>query len=251
MPPDKARCPSCKAWNSATDERNIGGAIMLSEVKPAASERIVSGPWDECWGGGLVRTSTTLIGGSPGAGKSTLLLQIADAIAGNEPQPAVYIAAEEALAEIKDRADRLKIDNQRSIRMVPAMGGGMNIAEILEATKPCLIILDSLQGFAGDDDALAIEICGIMKKFSTQYKAPSVIISHVNKEGGIAGLMTLQHAVDTLFTFFPDEEDGVRVLNVLKNRNGRAYITSEYEMTAIGLVPALPRDEDEDEDDES
>lgn len=248
MPKGKARCPSCRAWNVVTDERNVEGTTMLNNVKPAAAERIITGPWDHCWGGGIVRTSVTLIGGSPGAGKSTMLLQIADAIAQVTGTAALYIAAEEALAEIKDRADRLELTYQHLVRMVPALGGGMNIAEILENSKPSIIILDSLQGFAGEDDALQVEVLGIMKKFSVRLKAPTVVISHVTKDGGIAGLMTLQHAVDTLFSFFPDD-DGTRVMNVLKNRNGRAYIQSEFDMTEKGLVPALPReDDDEDED---
>lgn len=248
MPKGKAKCPSCLYWNVAADDRNVGGVTMLADVKPAATERLVTGPWDYCWGGGIVRTSTTLIGGSPGAGKSTLLLQIADAVAGVEVNPALYIASEEALAEIKDRADRLEIVNQAKIRMVPALAGGMNIAEILESTAPSMIILDSLQGFAGDDEGTAVEICSIMKRFSTKLKAPTVIISHVTKDLGIAGLMTLQHAVDTLFTFFA-EEDGTRVLNVLKNRNGRAFIDTSYDMTAKGLVPALDQDEEDDSED--
>jgi len=163
------------------------------------------------------------------------------------------------LPEVRARADRLKILNKERIRMVPAMSGVGDIASLLIKHKPSAIILDSLQGMTGDNDAMGVELLSTMKKFSTELKAPSIIISHVNKEGDYAGLMTFQHAVDTLLTLTPDEDDGIRTLEVKKNRFGRAFIESSFKMTELGLIHVLDEtlnnegdeDDEDDEDDEN
>jgi predicted ATP-dependent serine protease len=77
----------------------------------------------------------------------------------------------------------------------------------------------------------------------------------------MAGVMTLQHHVDTTMTIEPDpdlivEEEAVRVQDIMKNRFGRAFIQQEYVMTARGLKVYIPpeepeeNEEDEDENDE-
>jgi predicted ATP-dependent serine protease len=125
-----------------------------------------------------------------------------------------------------------------------------SVPEILKNRKPGAIIVDSVNGFVNNDNAKAVEFCLQMKKFSMEFKAPSIIISHVTKGDDFAGLMTLQHAVDTLMTLNPDEVTGIRTLEVLKNRFGRAFITSQYEMNEDGLS-IIELDEDEEyEDDE-
>lgn len=251
IPLGKAQCPSCKHWNNGKDTftADIDESILLSEVKSAGDNRIKTGDWDYCWGGGLVRTSVTLLGGLPGAGKSTMLLQLLASVHAhlkesiNPDRESMYIATEEALPEIKLRADRLGIN--APIRMIPAMSGVANLGAILETRKPVCIILDSLQGMIGVDERMGVELLTTIKKFSVTLEAPSIVISHVNKQGDYAGLMTYQHAVDCLLTLSPDEENGLRTLEVLKNRNGRAFIKSKFEMTENGLILVL-----EDEDDE-
>jgi DNA repair protein RadA/Sms len=252
IPLGKAKCTSCGHWNNGSDPSCPDDeSILLSEVKSAEDNRIKTGDWDYCWGGGLVRTSVSLVGGLPGAGKSTMLLQLLAAIHQTYPErESMYIATEEALPEIKLRADRLNI--RAPIRMVPAMSGVANIGIILETRKPIAIILDSLQGMIGVDDNAGTELLSTLKKFATTLEAPVIVISHVNKSGDYAGLMTFQHAVDALLTLSP-EDDGLRVLEVLKNRNGRAFIESKFEMTEHGLILVLNDDEDEnnDENDEN
>ena len=60
------------------------------------------------FGGGLVAGSATLLGGDPGIGKSTLLLQAAASMARKDLRT-VYISGEEALAQLRMRAARLKL----------------------------------------------------------------------------------------------------------------------------------------------
>ena len=59
-------------------------------------------------GGGLVVGSALLIGGDPGIGKSTLLLQVAAALA-RQHTACAYISGEEALDQVRLRAERLGV----------------------------------------------------------------------------------------------------------------------------------------------
>jgi len=218
-------------------------SVALSDVISAEHDRVKTGPWDMCFGGednnfGIVRTSATLIGGSPGAGKSTLVL----AIAAQADGEVIYVAAEEALPEIKSRANRLGIKNQKNIRMVSALSGA-NIVAVVESrpVKPKMVIIDSLQGLVGEDDALQLEVCKRSKEFAVSLGCPFIIISHVTKSDVIAGRLTLQHAVDTTMTFFPMaeleiDEEPVRLLDVMKNRFGAARAKCYFQMTSEGLI---------------
>lgn len=61
---------------------------------------------DRVTGGGFVRGSVLLLGGDPGIGKSTLLIQAASMMA-KAKHRAVYISGEEAVAQVRLRAERL------------------------------------------------------------------------------------------------------------------------------------------------
>lgn len=247
MPHGKMKCPYCGTWNLANQTDENDESILLNKVKSAEHDRLDVGVWNYCWGGGIVRTSTTLLGGLPGAGKSTMLLQMADEFAKSmrDDQETLYIASEEDLPSIRARADRLGINQQHKIRMVPAMSGVANIGKILNHRKPGATIIDSIQGLFGKDDNDIIEALGVLKKISVSLNQPTIVISHVTKDGDYSGQMTFQHAVDVLMFLTPeqDEEDGPRILDVRKNRHGRAFIQSVFEMTEQGLI--LMEEDDE------
>ena len=265
LPDLKYRCKMCGKWNdrderqraasSGTDSADV---IRLSKVKPGVLTRIKSGPWDYVFGGGIAQTSVCLLGGKRGAGKSTLFLQMARAIwPVISPRPVVYIATEESKEQIKDRADRIGLSekDQEQIAMVSAMGGLPNINDILEKENPGFIFLDSLQGLAGESEDVALVLARLMKEFATKLKCPVVMSAHVNKSDDIAGLEAVQHVVDSVMTFFPDES-GVRELMVEKNRDGKAFIATTFKMTETGLevlelmVDVEDEYEEEEEEDE-
>lgn len=244
MPEGRARCPSCKKWNL----RVVGGvtdaSVLLSSVQDITEQRILSGPWDYCFGGGIVRSSATLFGGSPGAGKTTLLLQLAGIIAGIEQGETMYVAAEQSLPELKMTAQRIQVENMNKVRMIPAMGhANENIGSLFYKYKPKLVIIDSLQGLIGDDMPLSLKMCELCKQHAVALGCPFIIISQVNKGLELQGLMSLQHAVDTTMTFFPDDEDGTRILNVEKNRFG-ADVAMRFKMTERGLIAVIKETEE-------
>jgi predicted ATP-dependent serine protease len=137
------------------------------------------------------------------------------------------------------------------LRFVDLRKGTASLGTILNRYKFGLLILDSVKALAESEEG-AIEICKIIKEFATQQHAPALLSQHVSKEGAIAGLMALQHEVDGTYTFFPDTDridsesgEAPRILETQKNRNGRAFVSCEFEMTKHGLV--LVEEEDEDE----
>ena len=248
VPNGKFQCPKCRAWQMEEKIESVSRqSILLRDVKSSDEDRIQTGPWDEIFGtsfktgiSGITRSSTNLIAGSPGAGKSTLFLQIADAVAEKYGE-VLYLPAEEPEDQIKARADRLEIENQHLIRIVPVMTGEGDIAEVVARYSPTLLILDSISAMAGDNMATSITIAKAIKQFCAARKLPALISSHVNKGGDIGGLEALQHEVDSTIEFFPDgdaeDENVPRVLSVRKNRNGRAFISYALSMTEKGLVP--------------
>lgn len=253
---DGSRCVKCGAWNTiakmasegpAFDGAEPDGTIVLAKVTSAEQSRIHLQHWDPIWGGGLVPTSTTLFGGSPGAGKSTGLLQLLDLYMTLYVQhETLYVAAEECKEEIRMRADRIGVVHQDRLRIVPAMQGVSNLADIMRNRQPGLVIFDSLQGLAPDDATMQKDLCKVAKEYAVVLQAPIIIISQVNAEQDFLGQEALQHAVDT--TLIMDVDDaGLRCISVKKNRFGPAQVSMYFEMTEKGLSIVSKETEDEDD----
>ena len=122
------RCSACQTWSSLVEELPVAAAgrradtarvvaepAPLGEVASAGpAGRLASGieELDRVLGGGLVPGSAVLVGGDPGIGKSTLALQLAAAIAATG-QPTLYVAGEEAPAQVRARAGRIGVEADR------------------------------------------------------------------------------------------------------------------------------------------
>src|SRR6202789_4592252 len=112
------RCDACGEWNSIAEEgvaasgrgSRKGRLFVIEPLKgePLHTPRLAAGiaGFDRVTGGGLVRGSVLLLGGDPGIGKSTLLIEVAAAYS-RHGQRAVYISGEEAVAQVRLRAERL------------------------------------------------------------------------------------------------------------------------------------------------
>jgi len=207
----------------------------------------MTGPWDICFGGGIVTTSVTLIGGEPGAGKSTMSLQLSNEIARITNREIIYVGAEESAEEIKHRAMRLELTHMHLIRVHP-MGSNADLGAILLNRKPSAVILDSLPGLVSDPE-MAVELCGRFKDYAVELNCPIIVIDHVTKDNEFAGFKALEHKVDTTIAFNVDD-GGLRYLTTIKNRFGPAHVSVMMKMTEKGLfLGKHTEDNDEDNDD--
>ncbi len=124
----QGKCDACGTWGSVAEEgapaplpgahkagggRGIKGRIvplekLEGETMDAPRVRSGIGELDRVTGGGFVPGSVILIGGDPGIGKSTLLTQACAALA-LKGQRVVYVSGEEAVAQVRLRAERLSL----------------------------------------------------------------------------------------------------------------------------------------------
>lgn len=243
----KSQCPFCKAFNdlskSAEPNRTPSADDLAKVFEPLSSvnseqlTRILTGPWDPCFGKydepGIEESSVTAIGGRPGIGKSTLMLQIAGTCARLNPgRKVAYIAVEESKKPIRARAARLGVDPDAI--MLYRRDSNIPLMPALRALRPVITIVDSLSRLTEDLE----EQCTYAKSFkeiSQELLIPTILLTHVNKDEDIAGLMALQHDVDCIIHFSDAAEENVRTMITKKNRNGEENIETTLLMTGEGL----------------
>lgn len=256
------QCASCSAWNSLVAEArqpgnrpatgfksgsaNLSQCQALDDVEEERAIRIhtrIDG-FDELIGGGLVPGGIMLIGGEPGVGKSTFMLQLASRLAVNL-KPIAYISGEESAAQIKMRAQRLRIGNGTDIFLVSEQNLDNALGSLL-TYQPRLVIVDSIQTvFVAHIEttpgsvAQIRESAAILTKFGKDRGLPVMIIGHVTKDGAIAGPKMLEHIVDTVLYFEGDVNSDFRLLRVFKNRFGATGEVAVFQMTTTGLLPVL------------
>jgi DNA repair protein RadA/Sms len=194
-------------------------------------------------GGGVVRGSAILIGGDPGIGKSTLLLQVICSLAGRGLE-ALYVSGEESANQIKMRALRLQLEKSR-VKVASASSLG-DIMAALVTQQPEVVVIDSIQTiFSPELSSSAgtvsqVRFCG--NELIGLAKARNIvlfIVSHVNKDGQIAGPKVLEHMVDTVLYFEGDRDYRFRIVRSIKNRFGAANEIGIFEMHDTGLCEVL------------
>lgn len=252
MPVGARQCrnPKCRQWNVLRPMKMDDSTVRMSQVTTSRVERVVTGLVDSVFGGGIAKTSVNLLAGDPGAGKTTLCLQLADIFLEQfVGRDVLYIANEQSDKELGDTGARLLVKNQDRILIVKAMGGVQHdIGDLLLFYKPCLVVLDSITKWAGEDMSLAVTIVQRMKDYCVKLDCPAIVVNQVTKEGDHAGLKQLEHAVDmaamfeTLRDVLGDDGKPVppklcpRQLLSSKNRFGPAPEEQFFTMTETGLV---------------
>jgi len=251
------RCDGCGEWNTIVEvaplstgpaKKSLGGMrgtkIPLSKLAgheappPRTSANMPE--LDRVLGGGLVEASAILVGGDPGIGKSTLLLQAAASFA-RAGLKVVYVSGEEAIAQIRMRAQRLNLADAPV--QLATETNLRDILTTLEAEKPDLVIIDSIQTMWADNvdsapgsvsqvRAAAHELTTFAKRNGTSV----VLVGHVTKDGQIAGPRVVEHMVDTVLYFEGERGHQFRILRAVKNRFGPADEIGVFEMTGTGLA---------------
>src|ERR1700742_3780573 len=155
----QGKCESCGEWNTLAEEDATGSvpvsirsrrkgrqfALETLTGKSHQAPRLPSGmaELDRVTGGGFVRGSVLLMAGDPGIGKSTLLIQAAAALA-KTGHRAVYISGEEAVAQVRLRAERLGLANA-PVELAAETSVEDIIATMSEGKATRLIVIDSIQ----------------------------------------------------------------------------------------------------------
>src|SRR2546429_4071758 len=155
----QGKCESCGEWNTLAEEDATGSvpvsirskrkgrmfALESLAGKSPDAPRLSSGMTevDRVTGGGFVKGSVLLVGGDPGIGKSTLLIQVAAATAQGGHR-AAYISGEEAVAQVRLRAERLGVAGA-AVELAAETAVEDILATLSQGKTPRLVVIDSIQ----------------------------------------------------------------------------------------------------------
>ncbi len=253
----QGKCDACGEWNTLVEE-GAAAAVpagpgraprkgRLFALEPLAGEaheapRLPSGvaEFDRVTGGGFVRGSVLLMAGDPGIGKSTLLIQVAAALARSKHR-AVYISGEEAVAQVRLRAERLGLGDA-AVELAAETSVEDIIATLSEGKTPRLVVVDSIQTMWTDlvDSApgTVTQVRGAAQaliRFAKRSGAAVILVGHVTKDGQIAGPRVVEHMVDAVLSFEGEGSHQFRILRAVKNRFGPTDEIGVFEMTGGGL----------------
>ena len=251
----QGKCEACGEWNSLADEgaeRPSGpgrkpGKGRLFKLEPLTGEahdapRLASGvaELDRVTGGGFVRGSVLLMAGDPGIGKSTLLIQATAALA-RAGHRAVYISGEEAIAQVRMRAERLGL-RDAPVELAAETAVEDIIATLSEGKIPRLIVIDSIQTMwtelVESAPGTVTQVRGSAQaliRFAKRSGAAIILVGHVTKDGQIAGPRVVEHMVDAVLSFEGEGSHQFRILRAVKNRFGPTDEIGVFEMTGAGL----------------
>src|SRR5215469_14092398 len=253
----QGKCDSCGEWNTIAEETGSmpaaggpgkshrkGRSFVLHPLAGAADDapRTPSGlaELDRVTGGGFVRGSVLLVGGDPGIGKSTLLIQAAAAIA-RAGHRAVYVSGEEAVAQVRLRAERLGLA-QAAVELATETAVEDIVATISDGRTPRLVVVDSIQTMWTDQIESApgtvSQVRGaaqILIRYAKRSGAAVILVGHVTKDGQIAGPRVVEHMVDAVLSFEGEGAHLFRILRAVKNRFGPTDEIGVFEMTGGGL----------------
>jgi DNA repair protein RadA/Sms len=252
----QGKCDSCGEWNtiseeSAALERALPGPAPRKgrpfALQPLAGEsddapRTGSGiaELDRVTGGGFVRGSVLLVGGDPGIGKSTLLIQAAAAVARGGHR-AVYISGEEAVAQVRLRAERLHLGDA-PVELAAETAVEDIVATLAEGKTPRLIVIDSIQTMwtsaIESAPGTVSQVRGaaqVLIRYAKRSGAAVILVGHVTKDGQIAGPRVVEHMVDAVLSFEGEGAHQFRILRAVKNRFGPTDEIGVFEMTGGGL----------------
>ncbi|MBC8128847.1 MAG: DNA repair protein RadA [Rhizobiaceae bacterium] len=252
------KCPHCGAWNtlvesvaeSAGKPRYAAGRGLLpveavstlAEIEATDADRQPTGidELDRALGGGIVAGGVILIGGDPGIGKSTLLMQAAAGLSRGGHR-VVYVSGEEAVAQVRLRAQRLKAADTVVLLLADTI-----VEEILATLgydkRPDLVIIDSIQTLWSDmaesaPGTVTQVRTGVqaLVKYAKSSGAAVILVGHVTKDGQIAGPRVVEHMVDAVLYFEGEGGHHFRILRTVKNRFGPTDEIGVFEMSDIGL----------------
>lgn len=195
---------------------------------------------------GIPEGVSVLISGMPGAGKSSLATYM---IAAKTNRESLYAHGEERAERVRRRYDRLGLKIEDTDPFLHALSSG---EELLEAIRD---ISSGERGLGiGVIDSIQTLSWGGKRKYDAQAEAVeaisgqicsaggvAVFLSHVSKTGqDHAGAASLGHNVDIHIHMTTNAKKAERILEIRKNRVGRAGFQVPLNVTANGLSVGTP-----------
>ncbi|CAK8163306.1 DNA repair protein RadA [Candidatus Xenohaliotis californiensis] len=239
------KCDTCGKWNTISQSQAIetntaSNIVSINEIKKITInyERYKTGcsELDNALGGGIAPGSAILIGGEPGIGKSTLMTQLALNFTNS-----LYISAEESIEQISIRIQKFKKTTENVFFASQARLEQI-ISIITKEKNLKFIFIDSIQTIYSNESSsspgsiMQVRHCAHkIIELVKNYGITLIIISHVNKDGQIAGPKVLEHMVDTVLYFEGDTYNHYRILRTIKNRFGPANEIAVFTMSDQGL----------------
>ncbi|MCR5635659.1 MAG: DNA repair protein RadA [Clostridiales bacterium] len=249
------KCPGCGEWNSMAEQvrtvkdqtapvksKSLNGvkSISINNIDTLDEHRYSTGinELDRVLGGGIVKGSLVLIGGDPGIGKSTLLLQMCGNMANG--MNILYVSGEESARQLKLRASRLGVESDSLFVFTETDAEA--VYDRISSEKPDLVVIDSIQTMSlsqissSPGSITQVRECtSLFMRCAKSLDIPIMIVSHVNKDGAIAGPKVLEHIVDAVLYFEGDRQMTYRILRAIKNRFGSTNEIGVFEMVNKGL----------------
>jgi len=244
------KCPSCGEWNTLEARADTKGKrtksspatkaefTPLAKLSSLSTQRFKTNihEFDRVVGGGFIKGEVVLIAGEPGVGKSTLLLRLLSSFR------TMYVSGEESGEQIKQRADRVKIDTSKLLFSYAE--SVESIVASLEARKKDfdMIVIDSIQtiyseavpsGFGSVSQIK--ESVNTLTDFAKRADKILIVVGHVTKGGDIAGPKTLEHLVDCVLYLEGERHSHFRLLRATKNRFGPTDEVGIFAMTEQGM----------------
>lgn len=241
-------CSHCKQWNTIIEEHKyiqsnkiIPSIVSISDIKKSEHQKFTlkNKEISKAFGNGIVKSSITLISGKPGVGKSSLILEIIKKII--IEGKIIYISGEETLEQIGARTNRLGVKD-KDLYFVNENNWNA-IKDIIKYHVPKLLVIDSIQtlhseeiGGSRGSVSQVKEITNELVEITKAKGITCLIVSHVTKDGLVAGPKLLEHMVDTVIDFEKNKNNNIRTLRVLKNRFGSTERIGLLEMNYNGLT---------------
>ena len=257
----RGRCEACNGWNTIVEETGTAGPQagpvatrpsrargrvfplegLTGEAKEAPRTPSGIAELDRVTGGGFVRGSVILLGGDPGIGKSTLLMQAGAAMAWRKER-VVYISGEEAVGQVRLRAERLGLSD-RDVELAAETNVEDIVETLSQGRPPALVIIDSIQTMwtetvesAPGTVTQVRSSAQALIRFAKTTGTAVILVGHVTKDGQIAGPRVVEHMVDAVASFEGDQGHHFRILRAVKNRFGPTDEIGVFEMTDQGLA---------------
>lgn len=258
----QGRCNECGSWNSISEQvirsirqntspadallnrslsdKSFNFTTLAGNVEYPARYVSEMAEFDRVCGNGLVPGSVILVGGDPGIGKSTLLLQVAASLSKN--LSCAYISGEEAVTQIKLRAQRMGLgDSQVLLSSCNLIDEVMLALSLHEEVK--VLVVDSIQTMSlsniDSSPGTVSQVRGVTQellKIAKNKNIVVILVSHVTKDGIIAGPRLLEHMVDTVLYFEGERGNQFRILRTVKNRYGPTHEIGVFSMGEKGLI---------------